>query len=617
MDLERIRALAGVNKNKGPTDTKVLNEANNSVRAPQGDLSKIAQKHGNSTKKDDSELQNISYHNLMAALKEAWKLGYKAGMETNNKKGKVNEGDESSKEATEGGHDYDPKGGEPTYKKGKHQKVADDKTLSKKAQANEGILRLCHLAGLEESARFDKGSVVRYNGKKYVVNVSNAKADFVGLVPVGMKNATESEKDRATDLVRAHKLSLYSEDQEEVTDMDTETDEMDTADATGVGEEPAAVDYDGPDDEYGMAGEDDAKAGEELEMGAVDDLEDATGDLQDVAGELEDIAARLRNANAEEEPEAGPEEAPEEELGAEQEIGAEEPGAEEEMGMEEPDEEERRFGESYSTFQHHKTEDKGPAYHSGGSGYGPKPPNTFKTVAKKPGEGGEHIFRGKTPQFDAHPNASWLRKSEISDVFRAVVHKDDSEGYDYTDVKSNAKSDLKRIGNEKQKGTKGGNSIIGEAEDGTVWDKDYHPRGIDGRLDAEESRDNSVHSPDLDNAVKVPANIKQSLQEEINTLRRDAEKVRSRDYLQYEFYDNTAAALENLLGYLNEGTKRSLMLAQIDMNRIMSPMQHRIPNDVYLYIVRGGKPSSLTDLFKEVKTKGQDGADLSKEDYIK
>lgn len=51
--------------------------------------------------------------------------------------------------------------------------------------------------------RFKKGQKVKVDGKMMVVEVPDAKADFVGLVPVGQ----EGNKD-AVDLVRAHKIKV-------------------------------------------------------------------------------------------------------------------------------------------------------------------------------------------------------------------------------------------------------------------------------------------------------------------------------------------------------------------------------------------------------------------------
>lgn len=449
----------------------------------------------------------------------------------------------------------------------------------------------------ESRTTFGKGSIVRYNGQQYIVNVPNAKADFVGVIPASMRDASESEKDRATDLVRAHKLNLHAEDQEEMLPPPGE------AGGEAPGEDSGITVR--REDEPEMGTEEDVNGEEEL--GAEEEPE--KGDLKDVAAKLDAIADVIRDYAGEEESVE-----PESEMGAEEE-GPEAAYGEEECEYAMPYESLLKKGSvfEYTFIKSHKTEPKGPMYKSGGKGYGPKPPNTLKTTLIKPGSGGNDKTN---PPFDAHKNASWLDKNDVKDALTTIVHKDDSKGYGYDQVKKNAKSGLQKIGHEKKKGTAGGNSLIGEAENATVFDHDYNKDDIEGRLDAAESNKESIHAKDLDDKVNVPANIKRSLTEEINSLRKDAEKVRSRDYLRSEFYQNTADALENLLGHLQEGTKRSIMLAQIDMNRVMSPMQHRIPNDVYLYIVRGGKPASLTELFKEVKVKRDDGADLSKENYV-
>jgi len=216
-------------------------------------------------------------------------------------------------------------------------------------------------------------------------------------------------------------------------------------------------------------------------------------------------------------------------------------------------------------------------------------------------EEGEYPMEGSSEGYN-NPKGTGLKADASSgasakkgNAYKDKPHKDNSEG---------AKSE--------DKGKKGLNKIK-EAEDATVWNKDYNQ---DGQVDKTESPD-QVKNGDPNNEAKipVPSQYKTSLKEEINRLKTEAERVAVRDPLGAEFYANTAVAFEGLLIHLEEGTRRSLMLAQIDLNRVMSPMVTRLPNDVYMFIVRGGKPAALTELFKEVKVKREKGADLSKEDY--
>ena len=198
---------------------------------------------------------------------------------------------------------------------------------------------------------------------------------------------------------------------------------------------------------------------------------------------------------------------------------------------------------------------------------------------------------------DLKADASSGAKAKKGNAYKDVPHKDNSEG---------AKSEDKG---------KAGLKKIKEAEEVTVWGKDYN---YDGRVDKNESPDQfKANDPNEEAKINVPSQYKSALRTEINRLRQEAERVAIRDPLGAEFYANTAIVFEGLLEQLEQGTRRSLMLAQIDMNRVMSPMVQRIPNEVYMFIVRGGKPAALNELFKEVKVKREKGADLSKEDYTK
>lgn len=186
---------------------------------------------------------------------------------------------------------------------------------------------------------------------------------------------------------------------------------------------------------------------------------------------------------------------------------------------------------------------------------------------------------------------------KTGNVYKEKPHKDNSEK---AESKDKGKKGLKKIG---------------ENNEFTVWGKDYNE---DGRTDKDESPDQfKADDPNQRAKINVPSKYKTALKETIDNLRKESDLVRVRDPLGSEFYENAANAIENLLSHLEEGTRRSLMLAQIDMNRLMSPMVTRIPNEVYMFIVRGGKPASLSELFKEVKVKRESGADLSKEKYTK
>ena len=58
----------------------------------------------------------------------------------------------------------------------------------------------------DTSVKFKKGQHVKRGGKEFVVEVPDAKTDFVGIVPVGK----EGDED-AVDLVRADELTIKEE----------------------------------------------------------------------------------------------------------------------------------------------------------------------------------------------------------------------------------------------------------------------------------------------------------------------------------------------------------------------------------------------------------------------
>lgn len=130
------------------------------------------------------------------------------------------------------------------------------------------------------------------------------------------------------------------------------------------------------------------------------------------------------------------------------------------------------------------------------------------------------------------------------------------------------------------------------SEDATVWD------------DAMDDKDESPESPKEEQPkFKVPSKITNRLKKEIKELRDEAERIKTRDSMRAEFYDDCADAMEVIHGFLEQGTRDGIKLAQVHMTKLMSPIVQRIPDDVYDYISGGGEPVTLKKLFQKVKEK--------------
>lgn len=510
---ERVRIEEKYVK-KAAKDKSLLTEAANN-RPSSKVLSDIAKQHLHvrslsKTGDDDKDYHDCPCWAIESALKAAFKAGQQSAKKSDVKESV--EDKESKKEAAKGGTkkpDYDPKGGAKHPKDGKdaandkdNSKVEEGKKADKdydkdgevesstseyKGSRNKAIkkalkkdkkdIKEMHYEDEENyNSSYKKGQLVKHNGSLKIVHVPDAKADYVGLIPANLQDASEEEKDGAVDLAK--------------------TSECDPA---------SDADY------------------EDCEM----------------AMSMEGVTKLSKN---------------------------------------------------------YMNQDKGPAYQSGGSGYGEKPDNAYTKVVHN-----NSNVPGGNKTVEKYPGSGAKDKNELSLACKTTVHKDDSEGYGHEKTKKMANKDLKKIS---------------EAKDATVWGKDYGRD--DQRIDRDESPDKlAIADPNAKDKVPVPGNIKTALQTEINQLREEADKVHVRDPYGSDFYRNTADAFDNLLGHLKEGTRRSIQLAQIDLNRVMSPMIERIPSEVYMFIVRGGKPAALTELFKEVKVKREKGADLSKEDYTK
>jgi len=62
-----------------------------------------------------------------------------------------------------------------------------------------------------------------------------------------------------------------------------------------------------------------------------------------------------------------------------------------------------------------------------------------------------------------------------------------------------------------------------------------------------------------------------------------------------------ATAFSDLLDKLEKGTLYDFKEAQVFAQSLMGPMLHKIPADVWKFIVNGGETRSLKDYMKKVK----------------
>lgn len=93
---------------------------------------------------------------------------------------------------------------------------------------------------------------------------------------------------------------------------------------------------------------------------------------------------------------------------------------------------------------------------------------------------------------------------------------------------------------------------------------------------------------DHEEKVSVPAEIKSSLKKVIDKFMVNKE----------DSYSLTAGmALQELLDVLEVGTVEAIKRAQLKMTSIMSPITNHIPDNVRLYIVKGGRKDTLKDVF--------------------
>jgi len=149
------------------------------------------------------------------------------------------------------------------------------------------------------------------------------------------------------------------------------------------------------------------------------------------------------------------------------------------------------------------------------------------------------------------------------------------------------------------------NVADGTTNDEQVWDEEEEKLKNESptQLKTMDQQDNSKQDKsgdDLSTVVKVPNGIKQALRTEIESARKEADKLDVRDKDASYFYKDLARAFEDLLGHLEKGTRYDIKQAQIFAQTLMGPMLHKIPTNVWKFLTNGGETRSLKSYMSEV-----------------
>jgi hypothetical protein len=550
--------------NKNTAEKQVVTEAANN-RAPNTVIKEIARRHLNvrsltTQNSDDKDFHEVSVWGIESALKAAFKAGQLAGhtaaTTVNDARRGVKEGDESIVEAKKADKDYDGDG--------KVESSTDEHKGSKNAAIKKAMEKNADVAKSQNKARDAYAAGQKKEKVDEIWDLEKAKKSGMDY----KKKNDPKAKDKKKKIVKEMDLELDMGDEGGASDMKQRRMDL-IRSAINKVQGPSDMDADMDD---GMGG---------------DDME-AGGPMGDESPDESDRDTDMMGG---------------EEMGmGDMEWDDDEGDRDFAMGEFMPEDEEA-FAGGFDAFTGGMGEAGCPM--GGGrdgrdwkNGYETARMSRMSSVAEGSSEGysnpkGKAGLKGIA---GSNKTGADCKKGSTKDK----PHKDNSEGY----TNPKGKAGLKNIGE-------------ANAVDANVLNKDYHtPVGANGHLDMAQ-KGVHVQNKGMEEKINVPNALKKSLKEEIANLTTDAGKVRYRDEYRSDFYEATAEAFSLLLAHLEEGTKQSIALAQIDLNRVMSPMTERLPRDVYMYIVRGGKPASLTELFKEVKVKSAKGVDPSKEKYTK
>lgn len=146
-------------------------------------------------------------------------------------------------------------------------------------------------------------------------------------------------------------------------------------------------------------------------------------------------------------------------------------------------------------------------------------------------------------------------------------------------------------------------NVVGQ--DDSSWDQSLDPETVKDEYPSQLDQRGDQSMDDYANKVKVPSKVKNALKNAIAAFENDMKKLgdgHTASETRY-FYEETAAAFQKILDYLNEGTIQSVKEAQVFASKLMGPMLHKIPDEVWDFIAHGGQKRSLKDYMSPVDKK--------------
>ncbi len=97
----------------------------------------------------------------------------------------------------------------------------------------------------------------------------------------------------------------------------------------------------------------------------------------------------------------------------------------------------------------------------------------------------------------------------------------------------------------------------------------------------------------------VPKKVLDSLKKAIKEQKENEKLFKEKDdRASLDFASNLRKAMEVVLSDMEEGTEEGMKRAQIDLNKLMTPMVFLFPQDVRNHIANGGKTNEFSDKFK-------------------
>ncbi len=392
---------------------------------------------------------------------------------------------------------------------------------------------------------FQDGDLMFYNNGIYVVVLSDAKTDMIGIIPAGLINASAQEKNRSVEMVKPDAEKCRKPTREEIEVFKMSDDELKAVD------DDMSVEFSAEGWDLKAAG----KAGKKYAK--------KKGGPVGPWGDKKKLNLKKKRAS------------------------------EEDCEMTE-DAAGGAMGAAGATVAHDVAGGHGTTEAKSSSMGKRKKKKVKETAAptdwNPPSQGGTRKeLLGRLSKSKSSTDATAARKAGATQKELQKAMKESTHNYapgnkvSHKDVQSDPIN------------------VVGQGE--KQWANSLDPKMVKNEYTLQRDNRGEESMTEENSKVKVPSNLKSALKTAIKEFKEDAARQgnthTARENAQMMM--DTAEAFQTILDHLEEATVMDVKHAQIFAQSLMGPMLHKLPDGVWDFLSNGGQKRSLKDYMIKVE----------------